>query len=446
MVETVALLASGAAAGASATEVFRSRRLINRLRAVALCSHELRGALTAIGAALSRLERPSGTSERSRVEALRHGYDRALSVARDLEAARGALPARSARHPSWWTSRSVAGRVVRRVERVAAVGRPAGRARLARRRDARPRVSMRLTQALDNLVANAVEHGRGPVTVTGAHERQPRLGLRARPRGGPDAPALRRSPALLAGAPRSRSGRRTPRRRVARRHAASGPGSVRLGDRGPAAGGGRSGSGAQLPARLLFPAGRAPAPPRRDAAPPRCRHARRVGDLRRPGRFGSGPLRGRDRVSRWAARPRRRGRTGHSSRDRHHSGASHPRRWPNGRCHSGSRHRGALGARGRGGRASRLPPAWRPATTSACRSCGLPRRAPGARAARWSGDARLVEVAVAGARTMSQVLRPGARVDVLITTDRGRAAPRTFLALQRMPVVGFESGAAGVAR
>jgi pilus assembly protein CpaB len=68
--------------------------------------------------------------------------------------------------------------------------------------------------------------------------------------------------------------------------------------------------------------------------------------------------------------------------------------------------------------------------------------APGAQA-RWPGDARLVEVAVAGAQTMSQVLRGGARVDVLITTDRGRAAPRTFLALQRMPVVGFESGATG---
>ena len=69
-------------------------------------------------------------------------------------------------------------------------------------------------------------------------------------------------------------------------------------------------------------------------------------------------------------------------------------------------------------------------------------RAAGAQA-RWSGDARLVEVAVAGAQTMSQVLRAGARVDVLITTDRGRAAPRTFLALQRMPVVGFESGTTG---
>jgi pilus assembly protein CpaB len=60
---------------------------------------------------------------------------------------------------------------------------------------------------------------------------------------------------------------------------------------------------------------------------------------------------------------------------------------------------------------------------------------------RWSGDVRLVEVAVAGARTMSDALRAGSVVDVLITTDRGRAAPRTFLALQRVPVVGFDPGA-----
>jgi pilus assembly protein CpaB len=61
-------------------------------------------------------------------------------------------------------------------------------------------------------------------------------------------------------------------------------------------------------------------------------------------------------------------------------------------------------------------------------------------APRWSANARLVEVAVAGARTMGEVLRPGALVDVLITTERGGAAPRTFLALQRVPVVGFDSG------
>jgi pilus assembly protein CpaB len=63
--------------------------------------------------------------------------------------------------------------------------------------------------------------------------------------------------------------------------------------------------------------------------------------------------------------------------------------------------------------------------------------------ARWSGDARVVQVAVAGAHTIAEALRAGSLVDVLITTERGRSAPRTFLALQRVPVVGFEPGAGG---
>jgi pilus assembly protein CpaB len=62
--------------------------------------------------------------------------------------------------------------------------------------------------------------------------------------------------------------------------------------------------------------------------------------------------------------------------------------------------------------------------------------------ARWSGDSRLVEVSVAGARSIAAALRPGAFVDVLITTEPG-AAPRTFLALQRVPVAGFEPGGGG---
>ena len=72
-----------------------------------------------------------------------------------------------------------------------------------------------------------------------------------------------------------------------------------------------------------------------------------------------------------------------------------------------------------------------------------PPRGPAGVRADWSGDARLVEVAVAGARTIAGVLRAGSIVDVLITTDRAGAAPRTFLALQRVPVVGFDSAAGG---
>ena len=205
--------------------------------------------------------------------------------------------------------------------------------------------AMRLTQALDNLVANAVEHGRGPVTVTGRMSGS-HVSVCVLDRGaGLMRPSLRRPPALLAGAPRSWPGRRTPRRRVARRHPASGPGSVRLGDRGPAAGAGPVRLRCARPARLLFPAGPAPAPPPRDAAPPR---GRRCSARRR-----SAPA---WRCRRWTAtRARSSLRSGRSSRSSWRHGTfpaeasslrrSHPRRWPSGRCHSGSRRRGALSAR-----------------------------------------------------------------------------------------------------
>ena len=158
------LLVTGAVTGAAAMEVLRGRRLVARLRIVALCSHELRGALTAIGFALGRLERAS-EADPLRVRALRSGYERALAVARDLEIARGKRP--PVQRPELVDLHGVARGVVETWS--------------ARIPAARPPVSLewragaalvhgyrvRLTQALDNLVANAVEHGRGPVTVTG---------------------------------------------------------------------------------------------------------------------------------------------------------------------------------------------------------------------------------------------------------------------------------------
>jgi pilus assembly protein CpaB len=50
---------------------------------------------------------------------------------------------------------------------------------------------------------------------------------------------------------------------------------------------------------------------------------------------------------------------------------------------------------------------------------------------------RTVEVAVAGAGFLAESLRPGMRVDVLITTKRGAGPGRTYLALQAAEVVGF---------
>lgn len=60
-----------------------------------------------------------------------------------------------------------------------------------------------------------------------------------------------------------------------------------------------------------------------------------------------------------------------------------------------------------------------------------------------SGGARLVEVPIAGASALRELLRPGARVDVLITSERGAGGPHTYLALQRIELVGLRAGEAG---
>jgi pilus assembly protein CpaB len=58
-------------------------------------------------------------------------------------------------------------------------------------------------------------------------------------------------------------------------------------------------------------------------------------------------------------------------------------------------------------------------------------------------DTRVVEVAVTGAGALEDALPPGDRVDVLITSDRGPNGPRTYLALQRIELVGFKPSGTG---
>ncbi len=71
---------------------------------------------------------------------------------------------------------------------------------------------------------------------------------------------------------------------------------------------------------------------------------------------------------------------------------------------------------------------------------GAPRSAP-RRSATQTG--RLVEVAVTGAATIAPLLRPGALVDVLVTTDGQGGSPRTYLALQRLELVDFAGSPPG---
>jgi pilus assembly protein CpaB len=60
-----------------------------------------------------------------------------------------------------------------------------------------------------------------------------------------------------------------------------------------------------------------------------------------------------------------------------------------------------------------------------------------------SGPAsRVVEISVTAVSSLAPILHPGARVDVLVTSERGPGSPRTYLALQRLELVGLRSAGA----
>jgi signal transduction histidine kinase len=134
---------------------------------VAHASHELRGALAVMGLALARAEAPAASPRawRDAVEALRFQQSRALLAADDLDAARGASGATRIEVRTAVDLESL----VRRCVRSWAAAH--GRWRVVLDwRAGHPVVcghAGRLGQALDNLVANALEHGGGPVTLVG---------------------------------------------------------------------------------------------------------------------------------------------------------------------------------------------------------------------------------------------------------------------------------------
>ena len=141
-------------------------RLRTRLELVARADHELRGPITAIGFAVAALRREPGGLRRAL--AFEAELERMRAGLADLEAARSGdrLPPRSA--PVG----------VDRLTRVVAAGwRPAAHAggrKLRFRWEGAPATvradSGRLAQAFGNLLANAVEHGSGPVELRGSRD------------------------------------------------------------------------------------------------------------------------------------------------------------------------------------------------------------------------------------------------------------------------------------
>lgn len=158
MLAAAGLAAIAVAAGAVALVTWRRARVAGRMKRIAHASHELRGALSAIGLALGEMDDPVA-------EALRAQHGRAVLAIDDLDTAR----AREREAPPICTVPVDLEALVRRsVRSWAAVH---GRWRVVLDWRAGRAVvnghAARLGQALDNLIANALEHGGGPATVVG---------------------------------------------------------------------------------------------------------------------------------------------------------------------------------------------------------------------------------------------------------------------------------------
>jgi len=141
-------------------------RMRRRLELVAGASHELRGPVTAIGFAVAALRREPG------------GIRRMLAFEVELERMRAGLADLEATRSGRRADPRVSPVSVDRLARGAAAGwRPAARSdgrRLRFQWDGGP-VSVRadsgrLAQAFGNLLANAVEHGSGPVELHGSRK------------------------------------------------------------------------------------------------------------------------------------------------------------------------------------------------------------------------------------------------------------------------------------
>jgi len=163
---SAALAVAGWALGvASLAALLAARRAdARRMELVARAVHELRGPLTAIGLGVAALERSRVAPRPAGLEAITGSVDRAALALDDLEMARRGRRAGDRRRPvevrevlrrsaEQWRAAAAA----RGVELVVDPAPPAvvdGDER-------------RLVQACGNLVANAIEHGAGPVVLSG---------------------------------------------------------------------------------------------------------------------------------------------------------------------------------------------------------------------------------------------------------------------------------------
>ncbi len=143
----------------------RARNELNgRMDRVASACHELRGALTTMHLVLSRIESPVGRGAWwENLEVLRVQHARALLAAEDLE---GNPVPRSVEASSSVDLEALVRRCVGSWATVHGRSRVVLDWRAGHRTHVRGD-SGRLGQALDNLIANAVEHGAGRVTVMG---------------------------------------------------------------------------------------------------------------------------------------------------------------------------------------------------------------------------------------------------------------------------------------
>jgi signal transduction histidine kinase len=192
------------AAWALATGVaVQAARMTRKLELVARADHELRGPVSALRLAVAAFGRSS--EQRRRAEALDVHLDRLELGLADLAAARQGRRARP---------RPTAVSLDRVTRAAVDAWEPAAREAGGELRvgwHAGPRVAhadrARLSQALGNVLANAVEHGGGRVDVSGERA-DDKVRITGRDEGRPAPPAAKRRPAPLAD-----SGRRSDRGR-----------------------------------------------------------------------------------------------------------------------------------------------------------------------------------------------------------------------------------------